>query len=73
MDKAVLFKLVWRGWFVGVTVLFVPLLLVAVIISPETPPEMKYGILMVPFIAAAQGALVGGLVLLGVTIWPIKR
>lgn len=73
MDKGVLFKHVWRGWFVGVSVLFTPILLLVALFAPEAPPQMAFGVLMVPVIAAFQGGIVGGLVMLGVTIWPIKQ
>ena len=72
MDKSVLFKQVWKGWFVGVSVLFTPILLLVALFAPEAPPQMAFGVLMVPVIAAFQGVIVGGLVLLGATIWPLK-
>ena len=73
MDRIELFKQVWRGWFVGVSVLITPLALLAALLAPETPPQMVFVVLMIPVIAAAQGIIVGGLVLLGLTIWPFER
>lgn len=73
MDKGVLFKHVWRGWFVGVSVIFTPIFLLAALFSPDTPPQMAIGALMVPVIAALQGVMFGGLVVLGVSIWPLKE
>ena len=73
MERIELFKQVWRGWFVGVSVLITPLALLAALLAPETPPQMVFGVLMIPVIAAAQGIIVGGLVLLGLTIWPFER
>ena len=73
MDKSVLFKHVWRGWFVGISVLFTPILLLVALFAPDAPPQMAFGVLMIPVIAAFQGVIVGGLVMLGVTIWPIKQ
>ena len=72
MNKGVLFKHVWRGWFVGVSVLFTPLFLLAALFAPDAPPQMMFGVFMIPIIAAFQGVFAGGLVLLGVTIWPVK-
>ena len=68
-----MFKAVWKGWSVGVTALFTPLLILAALFSPEPPPNIWLVIPMVPFIACFQGALIGALVCLGLKIWPIKE
>ena len=71
------FSLVWRGWFAGVLVIFLPLWLLGIVVlvisgSWGQVLPMLGGLLMLPLIAAGQGALIGGLVLLGLHIWPPK-
>lgn len=34
---------------------------------------MLFSVLLIPLIAGLQGAIAGGLVLLGLTIWPLKK
>ena len=73
-----LFKVVWRGWFIGTTAIFMPILLLAAITkilpnSDSSSYEVVLGILMVPLIAAMQGMLAGGLVLLGLKLRPVKE
>lgn len=72
MEKITLFKLVWRGWFVGATLLFIPLYFLLVLLEPEIPKESMLAIPLIPIITAVQGIIVGALVLLGVSIWPLK-
>ena len=72
MKKSFIFKMVWRGWFVGATAIFTPLFLLAALFAPDAPKEMAFAVLLVPFIAALQGVMFGGLVVLGLTIWPPK-
>lgn len=72
MNKKLIFKLVWRGWFVGVSALFTPLFLFAALFSPHAPREMLFSVPLIPVIAAMQGVMAGGLVVLGLTIWPPK-
>lgn len=73
-----LFRLVWRGWFAGVLVLFVPVWLLGLIVLMaqgnwgELVPA-AIGIVLLPIIAAMQGVLAGGLVWLGLLVWPQKR
>ena len=72
MENITLFKLVWRGWFVGASILFIPLFLLLVLFGPEIPKESLLAIPLIPIITAVQGVFVGILVLLGVSIWPLK-
>lgn len=72
IDKGLLFRAVWRGWFVGATVVLVPLMLLAALLRPEAPVQMFVAPLLVPLITAIQGIFVGALVVLGVTIWPMR-
>ncbi|MFV8783210.1 hypothetical protein ACNKU7_12385 [Microbulbifer sp. SA54] len=67
-----LFAKIWRGWSVGVSVLFLPVLLVVSLMADETLDQFMYVIPAVPLIAAFQGFLVAGLVMLGLKIWPLK-
>jgi len=71
MDRARIFKLVWRGWFVGASAIFIPLSILGVLVG-DISREMMLIPLLVPVITAIQGAIAGGLVVLGLTIWPSK-
>jgi hypothetical protein len=73
MDKGYIFKAVWRGWFVGATAFFVPLFLLAAVFAPEAPQEVWLAPLMVPVITAVQGVVLGGIVVLGLSLWPLKQ
>ncbi|ERS10719.1 hypothetical protein RYH70_01585 [Alloalcanivorax xenomutans] len=73
MDKGYLFKSIWRGWFVGMTVTFVPFILLWTFVRLEASLHTVLMVFMVPVVAALQGVFVGGLVLLGLTIWPMER
>ena len=72
MDRAQVFKLVWRGWFVGVSAIATPLFAIHSLLA-AAPSVPLYFLPIVPLIAALQGLLVGALVLLGLTIWPSKQ
>ena len=72
MEKSTIFKLVWRGWFVGASILFIPFFLFIVIFGQNIPIESLLAIPLIPIITAVQGIFVGALVLLGVIIWPPK-
>ena len=67
-----LFTRVWRGWAVGVSVVFVPISLLVAVLSDEAPDQLLYLIPVVPLIAALQGLLVAALVVLGLKILPPK-
>ncbi|MGB5628647.1 MAG: hypothetical protein WBM57_04720 [Woeseiaceae bacterium] len=67
-----IFKVVWRGWFYGVLVIFLPFFTVAALIigfGAGKWEALLYPI-MVPLIAAVQGAIAGWLVLLGLKVRP---
>ena len=72
------FKLVWRGWFFGVLVIFFPILALAALASlaggsRNVGMEPILAVLLVPVIAAMQGVMAGGLVLLGLKVRPPKE
>lgn len=73
-----LFRLVWRGWFAGVLVIFIPIWLLALIVLAlqgnwrALVPAAGLLILM-PVIAAVQGVMFSGLVWLGLTVWPPRQ
>jgi hypothetical protein len=73
MNKKLIFKLVWRGWFIGASTLFTPLFLFVALFGTEVPREMLFSVPLIPVIAALQGVVAGGLVVLGLTIWPPKN
>ncbi|GJM05204.1 MAG: hypothetical protein DHS20C09_11950 [marine bacterium B5-7] len=70
MEKGKVFKLVWRGWFVGVSAIFTPLFILGLLVEPSFEAVPLYGVILVPVIAAFQGVMAGGLVCLGLAIWP---
>jgi hypothetical protein len=68
---------VWRGWFAGLLVIFLPFWLLGVVVfliggNWTQMPQMLGGLVALPLIAAGQGVLAGGLVLLGLKVWPPK-
>ena len=71
-----MFGLVWRGWFAGLLVIMLPLWLFATVAGLLTGQpramQMLAGIVLLPLIAAGQGVMVGGLVVLGLKVWPRK-
>ena len=72
MDKKSIFKMIWRGWFVGATIILTPMILLALIITPQLPMGAFLAVLLVPIVAAFQGVIFGGIVVLGLSLWPIK-
>ena len=78
VTKSDVFKTVWRGWFFGVLVIFLPVFALTSLIAllgggGDDRWEMAFGVLLVPLIAAGQGVLAGGLVLLGLSVAPPRR
>jgi hypothetical protein len=69
LSSTKLFVLIWRGWFVGGSLLLAPILLVLGLMG-DRPRELLLAALLAPVIAALQGLMVGALVLLGLRIWP---
>ncbi|MEM7430384.1 MAG: hypothetical protein AAF351_00465 [Pseudomonadota bacterium] len=69
-----LFKLVWRGWFIGVLVIMGPLFALGALISAfgYGEWELLIGLILVPLIAAGQGVVAGVLVLFGLKVSPPK-
>ena len=72
LAPADLFRVVWTGWFFGIAAIFLPFAsVVTALIALSRPAEATQGLLaiiLVPLIAAGQGAIVGGLVLFGLWI-----
>jgi hypothetical protein len=73
MSLSTVFKFVLRGWFLGVSVIFTPVLMLVSIFNPDVPKEMAFAIPLVPAIAAMQGIMVGGIVVLGLKLWQPKE
>ena len=72
-----LFSLIWRGYFVGATLIILPLTIIILIgnlfaMGSEFQWPMIFAPVMGVGIAALQGVIVGGLVLLGLRIYPPK-
>jgi hypothetical protein len=71
------FGLVWRGWFAGLLTIFLPVWIFAMLTFAltgrweEMLPALG-GLAMMPAIAAIQGLIAGGLVSLGLRVWPPK-
>jgi len=72
MTSGELFKRVWKGWFVGASIIFAPLFLLSALLRPDAPPSMALAVLGVPAITAFQGVIIAGIVVLGAKIWPVK-
>ena len=73
-----MFSTIWKGWFYGVTAIFLPITLLASIVvifagGNESPLEMILSVFMVPIIAAIQGVIVGGIVVFGLFIASIVK
>ena len=74
-----LFNLIWRGWFVGVTAMCLPLAVVVglkLVISGESdqvPDQYLLAPVLIPVIAAGQGVIVGALVLFGLFVRPPRK
>jgi hypothetical protein len=69
-----IFKVVWRGWFYGVLVIFLPFFAVAALVigfGSGKWEALLYPV-MVPLIAGLQGVIAGWLVLLGLKVRPPK-
>lgn len=69
-----IFKVVWRGWFYGVLVIFLPFMVVAALVigfGAGKWEALLYPI-MVPLVAGLQGVFAGWLVLLGLKVRPPK-
>ena len=72
-----IFGLVWRGWFAGLLVIFLPFWLLGTVACLVTGNwdqlvQLLLGLVMLPLIAAGQGVMAGGLILLGLKVWPPK-
>jgi len=65
-----MFIQVVKGWAVGITILFVPVIILEVALSPEVPILMLLAIPVVPIIGALQGVLIGAIVCLGLKALP---
>lgn len=72
MDKKSIFKMVWRGWFVGATIIFVPMILLAIFLIPQLPISATFLVLLAPVVTAFQGVIFGGIVVLGLKVWPFQ-
>jgi len=72
MNLIAVFKWVWRGWFVGVSVIFTPIFLLITFFHPDMPYKSAFMIPLVPVIAALQGLIVGGIVIAGLKLWRPK-
>lgn len=72
MDNKSIFKMVWRGWFVGATIVFVPMILLTIFLIPQLPISAIFAVLLVPVVTAFQGVIFGGVVVLGLKVWPFR-
>lgn len=67
LTSAEVFKLVWTGWFWGAGSIFGVLFAVAALISRA--PEGLVAVVVVPLIAAGQGAICGGVIAFGLWLY----
>ncbi|WP_194842700.1 hypothetical protein [Endozoicomonas sp. OPT23] len=68
-----MFKNIWKGWTVGVSVIFTPLFLLISLVQPDVPTSMLLAVPLIPVIAALQGVLISSLVCLGLKILSFKN
>jgi hypothetical protein len=70
-----LFRLIWRGWFVGTTVTFIPILLVIDLVARPGLDLSQYLLFIVafPIMNAMNGAIVAGQILLGLFLVPPRK
>ncbi|MCL6415117.1 hypothetical protein MIB92_05600 [Aestuariirhabdus sp. Z084] len=68
-----MFKDVWKGWTVGVTIIFMPLMALVGLLSPEPPPQVWVAVISTPIIAALQGILIAALVVVGLKVASFKK
>ena len=72
-----LFKIIWRGWVVGLSAIFIPVFILAGFsANPElfkSSPSPFLFALLVPLIAAFQGVIFAGIILLGLKLFPLKH
>jgi hypothetical protein len=70
-----LFRLVWRGWFVGATVTFIPIFFVIDLVARPGFSLSQYLVLIVvfPILNAINGAIFGGQILLGLFLVPPQK
>jgi hypothetical protein len=67
-----IFKVVWRGWFYGVLVVFLPFFSVAALVIGLGAGKWEAILypVMVPIVAAGLGVVAGWLVVLGLKVRP---
>ncbi len=68
-----MFKQIWKGWTVGVSVIFTPLFFILALVQPGIPENMLLVVPLVPVIAAGQGVIIGALVCFGLKILSFKK
>ena len=68
-----MFKQVWKGWTIGVSIVFTPLFFIAALVQPDAPASMLLAVPLVPVIAAFQGVLIGATICLGLKVLSFKK
>ncbi|MEE8057092.1 MAG: hypothetical protein V3T17_04560 [Pseudomonadales bacterium] len=68
-----MFKQIWKGWTVSVSIIFTPLFLFIALAQPDVPEGMLLVVPLVPVIAAGQGVLIGAMVCLGLKVLSLRK
>jgi len=70
-----LFRLIWRGWFVGATVTFIPIFFVIDLVARPGFSLSQYLLLLalLPIMNAINGAIFGGQIILGLFLVPPRK
>jgi len=68
-----MFKQIWKGWTIGISIIFIPLFLIASLVQTDAPENMIFTVLLVPFIAAFQGVIIGAIICLGLKVLSFKK
>ena len=68
-----MFKQILKGWTIGVSIIFTPLLLIVALVQTDAPKNMIFAVPIVPVIAAFQGVLIGAIICLGLKVLSFKK
>ena len=73
-----LFRLAWQGSFIGTCVIFLPVVIIVALTSMfsnvnEESTNALRALVIVPLAAFFQGPFIGGIILLGIKLWPPKK
>ncbi len=68
-----MFKQIWKGWTIGVSIIFIPFLILSALLQADVPKSMIFAIPLVPVIAALQGVLIAAVICLGLKVLSFRN